>query len=237
MNLYITHLRNDIRQIVRDPIMLILMLVPCILIVLSKLAILLLFPWLLTHTGFDFASYHPYVLSFVLLLSAGMLGIVTGFLMLDERDGSIAELMSVTPLGRSGYLLNRLSFSSFISVIYGILIISVLQISMPGVATALNLCLMMALYSSVFALILYSGADDKVKGLTFAKALNVLSFFGFTDLFHLPWLTGISWLFPSYWITAAIKNPGSLPINLMAAGVHLLWFAWLISRYLKRSEG
>jgi CRP/FNR family transcriptional regulator, anaerobic regulatory protein len=46
-----------------------------------------------------------------------------------------------------------------------------------------------------------------VKGLTFAKGLNTLVLFAFTDLFALPWLTFLSWFFPPYWITMMIKSP------------------------------
>lgn len=232
--IYLIHFRNDIRQIVRDPIMLVLLFVPVILIVVFKLILVFLLPVLVAHTGFNPESYYVYLLSFSLLLIAGMLGIVTGFLMIDERDGNIAELMAVTPLGRTGYLMNRLSFAGLITIVYSFMAIYVLNVLHLKLFTALWLACLMVLYTAIFGLILFNSADDKVKGLTFAKGLNAFAFFAFTDLFQLQWLTALSWIFPPYWITAIIKDPGSSLPYVMALIVHAAWFAVLLVRYQRK---
>ena len=232
--IYLIHFRNDIRQIVRDPIMVILLFVPFLLILVFKLLIIFLIPELIARFNFDLSPYYAYILSFALLINAGMLGIITGFLMIDERDGNIAELMSVTPLGRFGYLVNRLSFSAMVSVVYSFITLYVLAQGRVNFITAVYLSLLMAIYSAIIGLILFSGADDKVKGLTFAKGLNILSFFAFTDLFSLSWLTTLSWFFPPYWITAILKSPGSGVVFGMAFLLHIVWFAILVARYWKK---
>ncbi len=232
---FIIHLRNDIRQIVRDPIMLVLLFVPVILIVVFKLILIFLLPVLIVHTGFNPEPYYAYLISFTLLLIAGMLGIVTGFLMIDERDGNIAELMAVTPLGRTGYLVNRLSFAGLVTMVYSFMAIYVLNVLHLKLITALWLACLMVLYTAIFGLILFNSADDKVKGLTFAKGLNALAFFAFADLFGLPWLTLLSWLFPPFWITALLKNQGALLPYVMAMIVHAAWFAFLLVRYQRKN--
>lgn len=233
--IYLIHFRNDIRQIVRDPIMLVLLFVPVILIVVFKMILIFLLPLLIVHTGINPEPYYGYLLSFSLLLIAGMLGIVTGFLMIDERDGNIAELMAVTPLGRTGYLVNRLSFAGLVTMAYSFLAIYTLNVLHVSFLTALLLSFLMVLYTAIFGLILFNSADDKVKGLTFAKALNALAFFAFTDLFQLQWLTAFSWIFPPYWITAIMKSPCSSLTYVMALIVHAAWFAVLLVRYQRKN--
>jgi fluoroquinolone transport system permease protein len=103
----ITLFKNDLKQIVRDPIMTCCCLRPLLLIVVFKLLELFLVPYL-AKTGFDITPWFPYVLSFVLLMNSGMLGIVTGFMMLDERDGNISQLLEDNATGQNGYLINRL---------------------------------------------------------------------------------------------------------------------------------
>ncbi len=232
---FMIHLRNDIRQIVRDPIMLVLMFVPLILIVIFKLLLVFLLPVLINLTDFNPDPYYIYLLAFALLLSAGMLGIITGFLMIDERDGNIAELMAVTPLGRTGYLINRLSFSALLSLVYSFLAIVMLNVCPVSLPAAITLAGLMAMYTAIFGIILFNSADDKVKGLTFAKGLNVLAFFAFSDLFGLKWLTVLSWLFPPFWITALLKNQGTPMPYIMALIVHVAWFAFLLVRYQRKS--
>jgi len=232
----ITLFRNDIKQILRDPIMALLLVAPLLLISVFKILEVFLIPFLAIKTGFDIAPYTVYVLSFVLLLNSGMLGIVTGFMMLDERDGNIAQLLEVTPLGRSGYLINRLLFASLLSVVYGFISFAVFNLVELPFLSMVFLSILSAIYTAIIGLLIYSGADDKVKGLTFAKGLNTLVLFAFTDLFALPWLTYSSWFFPPYWITMVLKAPHSIFAISLALLVHSVWLGVLIFRYRKRES-
>lgn len=234
--LQLIHFKNDTKQMMRDPIMAILLFAPLFLIIVFKLLVLLLPPFLNAKFGFDVAPYAPYILSFVLLVSSGMLGIVTGFMMLDERDGHISELMEITPLGRSGYLVNRLSFTSILSFIYTVVGISVLNLHDMPLFSTVFLALLSAIYTAITGLLLFTWGDDKVKGLTLAKALNSLVLFAFTDLFSLKWLTFISWFFPPYWFTVIIKSPWSLSGIGTALFVHIGWLSVLIFRYWRRAS-
>lgn len=232
----ITLFRNDIKQILRDPVMTLLLVAPLLLIIVFKIVEVVLIPFLVQKTGFDVMPYASYVFSFILLMNAGMLGIVTGFMMLDERDGNIAQLLEVTPLGRNGYLLNRLSFASILSVLYCFVSFAVFSLVELPFYSIILLCLLSAIYTAIIGLLIYSGADDKVKGLTFAKGLNSLVLFAFTDLFALNWLTFISWFFPPYWITMKIKSPHSFTNACIALLVHVIWLGFLIFRYTKRES-
>jgi hypothetical protein len=232
----ITLFKNDIKQILRDPVMTLLLVAPLLLIIVFKILEVFLIPFLVQKTGFDVMPYASYVFSFILLMNSGMLGIVTGFMMLDERDGNIAQLLEVTPLGRSGYLLNRLSFASMLSVLYCLVSFAVFSLVDLPFYSVILLCFLSAIYTAIIGLLIYSGADDKVKGLTFAKGLNSLVLFAFTDLFALNWLTFLSWFFPPYWITMMIKSPYSFTIAWIALLVHVIWLGVLIFRYGRRES-
>lgn len=232
----ITLYRKDIKQILRDPVMTLLLVAPLLLIIVFKILEVFLIPFLVQKTGFDVMPYASYVFSFILLMNSGMLGIVTGFMMLDERDGNIAQLLEVTPLGRNGYLLNRLSFASMLSVFYCLISFAVFSLVELPFYSVILLCFLSAIYTAIIGLLIYSGADDKVKGLTFAKGLNSLVLFAFTDLFALNWLTALSWFFPPYWVTMMIKSPESLFVNCLAITIHVVWLGVLIFRYVRRES-
>lgn len=234
--LRITHLRNDLKQIMRDPIMAALMFAPLFLITVFKLIVVLLVPFILTRTEFDTSPYMNYVFVFVIIICEALLGIVTGFMMIDERDGHISELMSVTPLGREGYLFNRLLFAAVSSFIYSLLGYYVLGIVELPIIAVLFAAFLASNYSIVIGLLIFSFADDKVKGLTFAKAINALSIFAFTDLLSLKWLTILSWFFPPYWITQVVRFPHSFINYGLAFLVNLGWLVLLIRHYWKRES-
>jgi fluoroquinolone transport system permease protein len=234
--LRIIHLKNDLKQILRDPIMAILIVAPLLLIIAFKLMVLYLVPFIPTLIEFDVLPYFDYVLVFVVMMCGAMLGIVTGFMMIDDRDGKIAELMSVTPLGRSGYLINRLLFAAVLSVFYSILGYYVLNVIELPFVTILFVSLLSSIYSIIIGLLIFTFADDKVKGLTFAKAINSLSLFAFTDLLALKWLTVLSWFFPPYWISLVVQSPHTLLNYGLALLVNFGWLFLLISHYWKKES-
>ena len=234
--LQIIHLKNDLRQIMRDPIMAVLMVAPLFLIIAFKLMVLYLMPFIQNLIEFDVSPYLNYVFVFVVMMCGAMLGIVTGFMMIDDRDGKIAELMSVTPLGRGGYLLNRLFFAATLTVFYSILSYYVLNVVELSFITILFVSLLSSNYSIIIGLLIFSFADDKVKGLTFAKAINSLSLFAFTDLLALKWLTILSWFFPPYWITLVVQSPHTFLIYGLALLVNFGWLFLLIRHYWKKES-
>ena len=212
----------------------ILLFGPLLLILIFKLFFLFAIPYLSNKYSLELTIYYPYALSGVIVISSGMMGIVTGFLMMDERDGNISELISVTPLGHLGYLFNRLTFAAIPSAIYTLLACIILYPESLNIITVLLISAMSALYSSVLGLLIFNGADNKVKGLTFAKGLNSFALFAFSDLFNLEWLTIVSYAFPPFWITHLIKNQYSAYAAIAALLIHAAWFVLLLKRYLKR---
>jgi fluoroquinolone transport system permease protein len=94
--------------------------------------------------------------------------------------------------------------------------------------------LLSAIYTAIIGLLIFSAAEDKVKGLTFAKGLNALAIFAFADLFALQWFTFVSWFFPSYWISMILKSPNSVTVGGLALVVHVVWLGFLVFRYSRR---
>lgn len=229
------HIKNDFKQLFREPIMLLLFCLPIFIFVFFKVIIRLVIPRFSYYLPFELSDYYHYVFAFTLVLVPSMLSIVTGFLMIDDRDGHISELMSITPLGRSGYLFNRLSFSFIATILYtiiGYFMLNIYKLSLPALFL---IAILLGLFSMTISLILFVLAPDKVKGLTYAKGLNMLMLFTLTDLLEMNWLNQLSKLFPTYWITQVIKNPLSLNVFFIAFLVHILWLTAILWVDYKRS--
>lgn len=222
------HIKNDFRQLFREPIMLFLFLMPILIFVLFKVIIIIVIPRFKQYIPFEPSDYFDYVLAFAFVLVPSMLSIVTGFLMLDERDGHISELMSITPLGRNGYLYNRLSFSFVATVLYTFLGYYVLDIYKIPLLALFLIAILLGLFSMTVSLILFVLAPDKVKGLTYAKGLNMLMLFTITDLLKTDWLTQLSKLFPTYWITQVIQKPQVFSIFALALILNLIWLGAIL---------
>ena len=115
-----------------------------------------------------------------------------------------------------------------ISVLMGIVQLSFL--------TALLISITLSLYSAIIGLMKSLGADDKVKRLTYAKGLNSIAIFAFTDIFSLKWLIILSYAFPPYWITQVLKESDSFINLIIAFVVTALWLCALICKYLAKKR-
>jgi len=230
------HIKNDFKQIFRNPIMVLFFALPVFLPVLFKAMLVFLVPYLQTFLTFDIVPYHSYILAAVMTFAPLSLGIVTGFMMLDEKDGRIYELMRVTPLGSAGYLLNRMIFSMATSFICTFIVYYVLNIYPIPLLTLILIALLMSVLSVIIALILFLIATDKVKGLTYAKGLNLFSLFTLVDLLGLKWLSVVSHVMPTYWVTKIVQNPSNAVNILLAFVVTFVWVGAVYMIYIKRVE-
>jgi fluoroquinolone transport system permease protein len=166
-------------------------------------------------------------------LTNGLLGIATGFMMIDDKDGKIYELMQVTPLGRKGYLFNRLLLPGVMTLIYSSVI--VLTINPLSLLQGIILVIMCIIQSALFAIALFHLADDQVKGLTYAKGLNIIIIFAFTRLIQNDFISIFALITPTYWLTETIQfyTPYTLVIGLM---VHLIWLSVFIYSFTHKKS-
>lgn len=228
-----SHIKNDFRQIIREPIMLLLFILPLFYPILFKLIIIYLIPYIGSFIVFNLNDYYSYILSLSFVIIPSTLGAVTGFMMLDEKDGQIVPLLSVTPLGKTGYIINRLSFGFLATLVYTIFCYYILDLYQIPFLTLIILAILLGINVFIIGSLLFILADDKVKGLTYAKSLNIIVLFALSDLVNEKWLSIFSMLFPTYWITKIIQNPYNLGMILSAFFVHIIWLILLI---LKESK-
>lgn len=224
-------LLSDFKQLIREPMMFILFLAPILITIIIKILYVFLLPHIQSMLSFDIYTYKPYILSLVLLFSPMMLGVVMGFMMLDDKDAKIIELMSITPLGRSGYLINRLSFVLLPTIIYTFLNYYIMQIYIINLYALIYLSINLSFLSVTIGIVFASLATDKIKGLTYAKGLNIILIFAFGDLFKGIWMKNLSSAFPTYWVTSIIINQNSAVSYIILGIINIFWMLLFINIY------
>ena len=100
--------KYDFLSIVREPIMIVFAILPLFIIILFRLGLSPLSDFLENKIEFVLIDFKIYFIVFTFVMTPYMTGVLAGFLMLDERDGNIFELLLTTPSGFSGYLISRL---------------------------------------------------------------------------------------------------------------------------------
>ncbi|QUH25908.1 hypothetical protein [Serpentinicella alkaliphila] len=223
-----TSFKADMKIILREPILLLFILLPLLIALIFKALINFGEVYVYTFTGIVLENYYGYILTGVFLITPSMLGTVTGFLMIDERDVKINELIGITPIGYSGYVMNRLIIPFFGSIIYTLYSYYLLNIYKISFVILGYIAVLLGLQGILVGLILYKIADDKVKGLTYSKGMSIFTVLAMADLINNDFIIYIASITPFYWITRLIIDGNKAYSVTMAAIVHLIYFLIIV---------
>lgn len=229
----IPQLKADLIQLKREPIMLLFALISLLIIMVFWSVITFGLPALAPYLSFDPEPYTVYVPILAFLLQPVMMGTVMGFFMLDEKDAGIMTVLSVTPLGISGYLTNRLLLPVILTIVYGLITYAVFCRDIINIGLLLLILMLLSTETVMIGLFIANISEDKVKGLTNSKAVSALTLGAFADLFKWQGVRRIALCTPQYYIARAILEPGLLMI-LAGIGIHACWLYLILYRTLKR---
>ena len=124
---------------------------------------------LLVSAGFDAAPYYPLVMSGYLMTASGIVGMVVGFLLLDERDAHTLTALRVTPLSMRRYLAYRVTVPLLVATASTLLGYSMIGITPLPFSSLLAISVVGALSAPLLALVLATAAPNKVAGLAVAE--------------------------------------------------------------------
>jgi len=168
-------LKYDYKLLKGDPMLMLSMAVPFMLWALMQFLI----PWIMDRVleqwGLDLSPYYLQAGTFFLMLIPMMMGMVYGFILLDERDGGIITAISVTPTGKSGYLKLRMGIPLVLS--FAAILLFQVILDLTGNLNLIQLCLISAIIASqALILLLFLGAfaDNKVMGMAISKGFGIL---------------------------------------------------------------
>lgn len=226
----------DLRSIGRDSLLLWVVPYPLVLGVLMHWLAPVAESWLARDFGFEIGPYLPLLGCFLLLAAPTMVGLVIGFLMLDERDEGALTALLVTPLTTGQYLLYRIGVPLLASTAMGLLIFPLVNFGAVPWGPVVPVVAVASLEAPLFALFLVSFAENKVQGFALAKGLGVLLVAPAAIFFvDEPWqyLAGIA---PTYWpvkafAVASAGEPGYAVFIAAGLATHVLCILLLLRRF------
>lgn len=229
-------LKGDIKSVTRDPMLILSVVVPVIIGACIKLALPVISSILQERLAFDLTVHYAFIMSFILPVTPLMVGVLTGFILLDDRDENILTYIAVTPLPRSSYLLYRLITPVLMSVVMAYLLLLLASPVPINYLTITPVILLCALEAPMLALFLVGFAANKVEGLALSKGMGVFMLAplaGYLIKSNLQLFLGIA---PPYWISKAFltsMNPGLQYIYFIVGGliIHIIYLHLLLKRF------
>jgi fluoroquinolone transport system permease protein len=195
--------RADFRHVLRDEMLLFALCGPVILTVLLSFGFPAVQAWVQATWAVDIGVYASFVLSFFMLLTPLILGMIAGFIMLDERDEGVLHYYAITPLKKSGYVLYRLT----VPVGFGFLLTGGMYV-FSGLAADFSwrivpVLLLLATFTPMLALFLSAFAHNKVEGIALAKACGVLFLAPVAAYFFSSGWSYLAGILPPFWAAKA----------------------------------
>ena len=189
----------DLKSIRRDTLLRWIALFPVLIALVLRLGVPVLSARMMALAGFDLQPYYPFVLGFIFLMMPMMVGLVIGFLLLDQRDDQTLTALQVTPITLNGYLAYRIGLPILLSLVETVLVIPASNLLRVDFATVLLVALACAPLAPLYALAMASLAQNKVQGMAISKLLGLsllppaIAFFVTAD-----WQLVLG-LAPTYW--------------------------------------
>lgn len=186
--------------------------------------------------AFGIERLSRYVAPIALIIPTMLIGWVTGFLLLEDRDDGPLLAIDVTPVGKGGFLGYRVTVTA-IATIAVTLYAAPLVIPEFGWGKAVLMAVLVAAEAAMVAVILPAIARNKVEGLALTKLINLASIVPLLAIVPSP-LRFLGGFFPTYWIGELLGLAGdaTLPFAASAAlavAVHAAALAglfWLLGR-------
>jgi fluoroquinolone transport system permease protein len=231
----------DSRVLWRDPLLGWILALPIGLALLLRPLIPRVQDGLLAGTGFDLTPYHPLVMGGYLMTAPGMVGMVIGFLLLDERDARTLTALRTTPLSMRHYLAYRLALPLLLGTASTLIGYPLTGLTPLALSSLLPLAIVAGFSAPILALVLAIAAPNKVAGFAVVKVMNAVNLLPVVAYFVPPPLQFIAGIFPTYWpmralwSAAAGESSGAyLVIGTVISGLALLLSAWFFDRRLLR---
>ncbi len=195
-------LLNDIRNIIRDRLLLYTaFLIPLIIIIFTRLVI----PWL-SENVIPLQQFYPLLFMLIVITIPMMFGFVIGFLIMDERDENLLTVLRVMPISRNTYLLYRMMFISMLSLMYILLFPFLTGLIDTSFIDYLPIGILLAFLTPVLGLVANIVATNKVQAFAVFKTLGgvfYIPLFAFFINNDLKYILGI---IPNFWTFMALDK-------------------------------
>lgn len=223
---------GDMKNILRDPMLLLSMLAPILLTLVLRYGLPVIEDFVMVRFDFDLSVYHVLIMSFALILCPLMIGMLTGFILLDERDENLLSYYSITPIGRTGYLLYRLTLPFLLSCLltnFLIVFSDIHELHLSLIA----IILLVSLSAPLITLFLGVFASNKVEGLALSKLAGFIVIAPIISFFVDSPIAYVAGILPPFWVAeaySAIYTISAFMWGHLFAGF-LISFIFLITLY------
>jgi len=171
MGKFITYISNDLKIIFRDKTMIIMFFLPLIFIFLCRLGL----PIISRYVP-QIIEYYWIIIASFCILSGAMPAFLTAFLMLDEKDENITEVLKIIPFPYTKLITYRIIFLMFSSYVFSNIFLFFNGLFFYPIHKIIMVSILVSFVPALLTLGIIPFAKNKIEGVTLFKGFNSLLF-------------------------------------------------------------
>ncbi|QIA07632.1 hypothetical protein [Draconibacterium halophilum] len=225
---------TDFKLIFRDPSLKSFLILPLVLFALIIWAV----PPLLEEYVF-LVPYLSLFLVVAVIENTQLFCFINTMVLIDEKESEVAKVYGIVPLSKLEYIVSRFLIPYLFTVALNLILLFVQTICELSVVSILLISFLAALVVPVYALAVNSIVQNRMQGMVYVKAFNMLVLIPVAAFFVPDKFVHLFGVFPTHWVFQSIHvATQSLSIGLHAAigFVFLLTLLWLVSRIFIRKH-
>jgi len=235
MNAIIKSFKIFVKELTKDGMIVMILVAPFIMGTIFKFGIPFLELKLTTYFDKEYILTDYYLLFDLLLvvLTPYFISFAASMTMLDEYDLNLINHLSVTPLGKRGYLISRIILPLLIAYFMALFILYVFSISTWTLLMMLLISFLTCLLSLTSTLIVFSYSKNKIEGLALAKLSGIIMIGMFVPFFLEKDVEYFFMFLPSLWIGKFTIDMNAMYFIFALLSV-LIWIFILYKKFIKK---
>lgn len=215
-----------LRQMRKDPMLLVFAFVPILVGLLFRFGIPFAEIQLVNYLAVEhiISPYYGLLDLFLVMLTPSMYSFVVAMVVLEEADERLISYLAVTPLGKKGYLLSRFGITGIISLFTSVTVFMLFNLVHMNVAMLIGLAVASTAQGICSALLIVTFSANKVEGMAVGKFTMLFTLGALAPFFISGKAQYIFSVLPSYWLAKAVKESDCTLIGIAL----LLAFVWIV---------
>lgn len=201
---YLTVLKADTKNILRDSSLVLMLIVPFAIIPIVRFGATALFD--------QFPEVNEYAPMVVLMFGA-MVAIfpafVMGFVMMDEKDGGLNQVLRVLPFNLNKLIGLRVASMVFVGLANSTFFFALNGVIFFTVAEIIIFAINVSLFAPILAFLMLCISSNKIEAAAVLKGITFVIFIAFLQFF-IP--SGLKYLLspiPTFWVCRAFEEMGN----------------------------
>jgi fluoroquinolone transport system permease protein len=221
MNKLIKLAAADFKIIFRDPSLKVFLFLPLLMFAV--------FIWFLPLMVEKYTFLVPYIPIFIfvgIIENTQTFSFIISMVLLDEKETGVAKTYGIVPLSNFEYPASRFVFPYIFTFLVNVLFLKIQPFIPIEAKTNITLSFLTGLIVPLYAMGINAIATNRMQGLIYIKAFNMLILIPIAAFFIPGQLKHIFGMLPTHWIFQTVEN---LANNAPLGGMMLIGFMWICS--------